>query len=1304
MFLPEYPQNLIFSLHSGSIEPYRRVSLSSPSLLILLKPDTMDAINSSAKEFEVFALQPALGQNIQLGMLYDVRSQQFFSGISLWKDSEVNATQAVDDKKVQSADYRFTYSLDEARNDNSLSIEGSLALDLKAFSAEGSAKYLSEKKSSKHGARLNVSCTIERRTRRIPMEVLSKMTYEKQLDSPFYTHFVSEVVEGASATLTFARSCSSEEEAKEITGKLKIKVVSIPVSGSAKVEFKEGSEKLMENVKISYSGAMAENVASLEDAQRVAKEMPSKLMTQMNTLKYKLLPLSLLDSKANKLIRSIDTGLITKTAEALNAGNEATLSLKEIAADEVFQKTFPSIRKQISNFHNAFAAAETNFTSQVRQLLPELRDGNTDANKKIAELERVVGLHSRRTEIAQQFVTAKQDEARILRETVAALLADKFEDHLGGLKSGSLVDTAPPGLLLSIGGGAIGVPTHPLQTSFASACLDNLDSGDDADLPVEEWFENSQTRANLAKSCNDIREQRKMAIPGVDVSFGVASIAVATRGGKKVKTNIGDVILQKDGVLSIVTGMLPKEPSRPTLTVKDQTLTVKWSSNRAAEEETAIPTTGFALRYRRVLNSKRDGPFPRAGENELFRDVRCPATDDTIELEDLSDDCDYQVELSVQTCVGSSPWSPKAVERTERRMTEPGNMLDFFFSNKARLTATPTSNSSKPWDFDKDRKALFLGYTEYLERKTNVKGFQDEFAVRIVDVATEYKPEIQFPALEKINETIVAVFIGPSGAGKSTQINAFVSYLLGGGVDDPARVLLIDDRKFKQSASVTQLVTCFRIRPFAPVFENKTLMIVDTPGYGGSRGVEGDAFVTAAMSEFFGMVSHVNSVIFVCKANEMRTTILSPVTTYVFSLFAKDVRKCLRTLYTFSDDGKVPAHGTLEELQWPVENGEVQVNNSAFGLDLQGGEVDRNIRSQWIGSIKGQFRLQEMLLKMTPVPTAGSAEVTKKRMQLEEKCQLAEGKILKTANDAQLIIAQLKSLALTIEAAPDQQIAHKYIETSRRDVPSGKHATLCTVCNYTCHELCDCSNDDNTYYCASMNNGECSMCPNKCNWTKHHKAKFIIFAEEKTRYITPQELIDRWNEANNTQEGALIGLLDRYLSAQAILRQDMLNLADLNDRLKETALMHNPSGLMNYVDLLIISAKAGANETLITQLTTARKTLQLLNELKMKDKQIGGDLVILVDVLQLVREEMGRRKALSANDRAAEEKKPCSLYNDLRLKLPLDLMKKAPSPLRTQSMMSKGALYEENLKAVVSLELVLKDGGVVAALAATPAS
>ncbi|RYO90514.1 hypothetical protein DL766_004045 [Monosporascus sp. MC13-8B] len=60
------------------------------------------------------------------------------------------------------------------------------------------------------------------------------------------------------------------------------------------------------------------------------------------------------------------------------------------------------------------------------------------------------------------------------------------------------------------------------------------------------------------------------------------------------------------------------------------------------------------------------------------------------------------------------------------------------------------------------------------------------------------------------------------------------------------------------------------------------------------------------------------------------------------------------------------------------------------------------------------------------------------------------------------------------------------------------------------------------------------------------------------------------------------------------------------------------------------------------------------------------------------------------------------MYNDLREKLPIEIRDKAPEPLRMESMFSRGALYPENLQAVVKLvQVVLKDGGVVAALAAS---
>lgn len=267
----------------------------------------------------------------------------------------------------------------------------------------------------------------------------------------------------------------------------------------------------------------------------------------------------------------------------------------------------------------------------------------------------------------------------------------------------------------------------------------------------------------------------------------------------------------------------------------------------------------------------------------------------------LSDDCDYEVELSVKTIVGRSDWSKPVVGRTLKLCSVASRMIEFYLNNRAILSRS--NKGVKPWDLYESgsKKTLFLGLTVQARRLCTDNRFENQLAVKIVDVAAEFEPSIAAAPTGDQDKTIVVVFVGCSGHGKSTEINAFVLYLLGGDVDDPARIMVIDGRGANQAKSVTQYVTCCRIRPLTPRFESKTLLIVDTPGYGDSRGVEHDAFVTAAMSEFFKAIEHVNAIIFTCHSNELRTTILSPVSTYVFSLFAKDVESCLCTIYTFTD-------------------------------------------------------------------------------------------------------------------------------------------------------------------------------------------------------------------------------------------------------------------------------------------------------------------------------------------------------------------------------------------------------------------
>ena len=248
------------------------------------------------------------------------------------------------------------------------------------------------------------------------------------------------------------------------------------------------------------------------------------------------------------------------------------------------------------------------------------------------------------------------------------------------------------------------------------------------------------------------------------------------------------------------------------------------------------------------------------------------------------------------------------------------------------------------------------------------------------------------------------------------------------------------------------------------------MLVVDTPGFGDTRGISRDAFVTAAMSEFFKAVNHVNAIAFTCKANDSRTTFLEPVATYTFRLFAKNVHSCLRTIYTFGDVGAPMARGALAKLQWPVDQFSVELNNSAFTVELEGGRRDDIVRESWLRSLRGQLQIMRMLLLAPPVPTNLSAEVVQGRIQLEKKCELTEKKILRTADDAQLLITRLDALAQAVGKASGDKIKVTIDKAVQEAVPEGKATTLCIDCGVTCHEICAYGDGEDKQGCVAMNN------------------------------------------------------------------------------------------------------------------------------------------------------------------------------------------------------------------------------------------
>ncbi len=939
----------------------------------------------------------------------------------------------------------------------------------------------------------------------------------------------------------------------------------------------------------------------------------------------------------------------------------------------------------------------------MRALLPRLKDGTVDDVPGVQQLRQVVTAFELQTRVANEYVAKKRNEANVLNATVAALLADGFENHLHASAPVASLDNAGlPRLILSLGGSNIDTVEHPMQRrldpNLGSVRTDSNGSEDDDDEELE-WFEAQPTVSSVMSSCSALRQLRARQNRDFPATFAVASIDKAYAPGeprKRRKTQIGDIVLDHAGKLLLVSGELPRALGAPTLQVVDQTITVSW----APPQDPVIEVTGFVARYRPRPNEEKDGILSHAAENEPFKELQFPADTSTASLGGLHDNTDYEVSVCVETIVGRSEWSQPAIKRTAKVPSEASQLITFFSSNRDALTRA----SDKRWELTTEAKpTLFPGHTVLAERKCGSGPFRGELAMRIVDVAPQYKPEIKAADVRDTDNTKVLVFVGTTGHGKTTQINSFVSFLLGGALLDAARILIVDDRGMNEANSITQFVTCYRLRPLSPLFDGKTLLIVDTPGYGDTEGVHRDRFVTAAMSEFFNTIQHVNAIVFTCKANETRTTILSPVSTYVFSLFAKNVRSCLRTIYTFGDAGTPQARKVLQELKWPVENGEVEVNNAAFTVRTPDSTNDPKMRDWWRMSMNGQHRVLQMLLRMEPVPTESSAQVTTDRLTLEGKCELAEKKILRTANDAQQLLANLGALADAVGAAPGDMVPVMVKDVKEEPVPAGKATTLCTICSHTCHEICAYGDDNDKVQCLAMSGQYCTICPGRCHWTKHKNARFILRTESRTEMVVPEDLIKRWNSNNNSLEGALLGAIERYLELQSELRRDIEELAALTEKLKNTALMHNPAALLNYLETLILTARArGAPAEQLVQLTTAKHTLLLAAQIKQHGAQgATRDSTVLQDVLGAVEREMRRRMALQHHARAKEETKPCDLYNRLRESLPPELKDKAPAPLEEAGrLIGKGALYPDNLKAVVKLvQLVLTDGGVVAALA-----
>ncbi|XP_065822004.1 uncharacterized protein [Labrus bergylta] len=375
--------------------------------------------------------------------------------------------------------------------------------------------------------------------------------------------------------------------------------------------------------------------------------------------------------------------------------------------------------------------------------------------------------------------------------------------------------------------------------------------------------------------------------------------------------------------------------------------------------------------------------------------------------------------------------------------------------------------------------------------------------------------------LMKVHKTILLV--GETGTGKSALINALVNYAMGVTWEDNVWFEIVEDeRKQSQSQeedeesdvkceSQTSDVIVYEIFGFEDKTLPYSLTIINTPGYGDTRGPEHDDAISSRLTDMFRSqygVHEMNVVGLVLKASENR---LSDRLRYVFdsvaSLFGKDMENNIVCLITHSDGGK--PKNVLDVLNAANIKCAKDENNQPVHFlfsnlqNTERTEETRVLKNAHETTMEGMLKFGEFLLKKAPQQLKTTVDVLNERIRLTASIQNLQERV-------ELIEFQQKEIQQTQEALRKHEREMKSNENFTVDVDepykvkesiSGgmwawvfyEGAVSCNVCEENCHYP-GCTVAWSPKGCEVMKKSHCTVCTGKCPVSDHVK--------EKWRYVT----------------------------------------------------------------------------------------------------------------------------------------------------------------------------------------------------------
>ena len=214
--------------------------------------------------------------------------------------------------------------------------------------------------------------------------------------------------------------------------------------------------------------------------------------------------------------------------------------------------------------------------------------------------------------------------------------------------------------------------------------------------------------------------------------------------------------------------------------------------------------------------------------------------------------------------------------------------------NTSENTNTTTTSSPPP---SADKTETLLPKTNY--NLSQYKKIKEEEGMSFY-LYSDKKPQSNHKLVQKYyfdnyddpnseKDAKIILFVGKTGDGKTTAINAFFNVMKGVKLEDSFRFILVEEPKKEkgQAESQTDGVHIYYLKDL----NNKPLIILDSQGFGDTRGKSFDEMVIEAFCFIFTQViDHINAVTFIVKSTDARLDInIQYIFNQVTGLFSEDI-------------------------------------------------------------------------------------------------------------------------------------------------------------------------------------------------------------------------------------------------------------------------------------------------------------------------------------------------------------------------------------------------------------------------------